>query len=242
MAKQSQLTRPPLREALVDLQIVEELPLQWAEGLAGRRLPGFEAPKPIRQGRFSLQMEADRPAKASAADELLGWRFDSADGARVAQLRRNGATHNVLRGYTSWGEIRAGAQEVWRRYCEWTNRIVVSRLAVRYINVIEIPLGADFDEYLEAGPRVPQPLPPKVSHFVCRLEIPFSPETKVIVTQALEPPRQNWLPVILDIDVQYECKLRGDSPDVWSRLDELRPIKNAVFFSSLTERALEPYR
>ena len=120
----------------------------------------------------------------------------------------------------------------------------VNRLAVRYINAIELPLaGADFDEYLTAGPRIPESLPQFLTSFLQRVVLPFAEVSgHAIITQALEAPTTRGLTAVLDIDVFAECLIDGADPEIWSKLGQLRIIKNRIFFASLTKKALESYR
>ena len=248
MAEYRQLAHPPLREALIDLHIMDELPASFVEGIAGKPLAGFEAAIPMWRGRFTFQIQVgiDQPAPlgtTGSADERYGLRYVTPDGSKVAQFRRDGATFSVLRDYANWEKARAEARTLWTQYCDWGSPKEVSRLAVRYINVLELPGGMDLDLYLAAGPRIPQELPQALNGFLHRVVIPFSADgTTAIVTQALEAPSGASVPIVLDIDVVYNCKLKAGSPAVWSELDRLREIKNRIFFSSLTEKAMEPYR
>jgi uncharacterized protein (TIGR04255 family) len=245
VAKHTQLLHPPLREALIDLQLREDLPVSFVESLKGKELSGYPSVKPIKRGQFSFQIDLQKPSQASVkSEEPFGWRYETNDGSRVVQLRRNGVTYSVLRSYTNWDELKASTKAVWQQYGKWAGTLRVERLAVRYINVFELPAGgADFDDYLTASPRVPPELPQAVSGFLQRVVIPFSTDgTTAIVTQALELPAERGVPVVLDIDVYRKCELVGDSLEVWSQLDKFRGIKNAIFFSSVTEKALEPYR
>ena len=121
--------------------------------------------------------------------------------------------------------------------------MLVERLATRYINVIEVPItGLLFDDYLTAPPRVPESLPQGIQHFLQRLVVPFTEEIAGIIIQTVDVPTQTHLPIILDIDVQMrKPNLFSDSPEIWTGFDTLREIKNNIFFSSVTERTLEPY-
>jgi len=47
--------------------------------------------------------------------------------------------------------------------------------------------------------------------------------------------------VILDIDVYRETEFSPDGVEMWEYLSQLRALKNAVFFESLTEKAVELY-
>jgi len=245
MNKYPQLAKPPLREALIDLQLVEPLPSSFVDTLKERTLKGYDNVQPIRKGQFSLRFGPQLPAQATVEkEELFGRRYESRDKTSVVQIRRDGVTYSVLRGYTQWNEIQSAAQAIWKQYCEWAGPVKVGRLAVRYINVIELPPGViDFDEYLTASPRVPPRLPQTVVNFLQRVVLRVSDAgTTAIVTQALEPPTQSHIPVVLDIDVFTPCSLEGQSSELWARLEKLRELKNMIFFSSVTDRALESYR
>jgi uncharacterized protein (TIGR04255 family) len=243
VAEYRHLSKPPLREALIDIRISEELPALSVDKLAGHRLDGFETPIEMRRGKISIQFSPDRSAPLSlpgSAQEGVGWRYSTADGSKVVQFRRDGATFSILKGYQDWAHARASARTYWEKYREWNSPSMVSRLAVRYINVLRLPMGADFDLFLTAAPRIPRELPQMVSGFFQRTVIPFSSDgTTAIVTQALEPPHDTSLPVVLDIDVWYNLSVEVAAPEIWIQLDRLRDIKNQIFFSSITEQALE---
>lgn len=232
------LTHPPLREALIDIRLREELPASV--------LPKFETPKgfPMKQGikhgQFQFQAEVDKPFTAKViTEEALGIRYGREDGSEVVQLRRNGLTYSILRNYQGWEVLREAARDMWRVFLLASGPVNISRLAARYINAIEIPLGADYDEYLTTAPRVPKSVPPIVTSFMQRVLVPFEKEiATAIITQALETPS----PAVLDIDVFTEVSLEGTSEEIWSRLDNLRNIADRIFFSSLTGKVIESYK
>ncbi len=232
------LTHPPLREALIDIRLHEELP---ASVLSRFEAPkGFPLKKGIKHGQFQLQAEPDKPFAAKVlTEEALGIRYEREDGSEVVQLRRNGLTYNSLKNYPGWEVLRDVARGEWQGFLAASGPVNVSRLAVRYINAINIPLGADYDEYLTTGPRVPKSVPPVVAGFLQRVLVPFEQDgATAIITQTLEMPAL----AVLDVDVFTECSLEGTSVEIWSRLEKLRNIANRVFFSSLTEKVIESYR
>ncbi len=231
------LTHPPLREALIDIRLREELP---ASVLSKFEAPkGFPMKKGIKHGQFQLQAEPDKPFAAKVlTEEALGIRYEREDGSEVVQLRRNGLTYSSLKNYPGWEVLREAARDAWQGFLAVSGPVNVSRLAVRYINAINIPLGADYDEYLTTGPRVPKLAPPVVTSFIQRILVPFEQDSATaIFTQTLEMPG----PAVLDIDVFTECSIEGTSADIWSRLEKLRGIANRIFFSSLTEKVIESF-
>jgi uncharacterized protein (TIGR04255 family) len=235
------LSRPPLREALVDLRLRDDLPVSFLAKLEAPR--GFPVNKEMKQGQFQLKLEKDRPFEAEVVkEEVFGRRYEKEDGSEVVQLRRNGLTHSILKNYTSGDVLMETARNSWQHFLAVSGPVNVSRLAVRYINSIEVPLGADFDEYLTAGPRIPNPLPQILNGFLQRVVVPFADDgANAIITQAMEGPTAGNIPVVLDIDVLCDCSLEGASAEIWSRLDKLRSIKNRVFFSSLSPKMINSY-
>jgi uncharacterized protein (TIGR04255 family) len=232
------LARPPLREALVDVRLRDELPVAVIPKF--RQPKGFPVVTTMKQGQFQFKVDANKPAEAHVFSEaLLGQRYDREDGSAVVQLRRNGITYSALKNYPGWEVLRDSAREIWQDFITVSGNIIISRLAVRYVNAIIIPTGADLDEYLTNGPRVPALLPQVVTSFMHRMLIPIEElKMNAIVTQTLEMPS----PVILDIDAFTERSFEASSDEIWTTLDELRGIADRTFFSSLTEKVIESYR
>lgn len=244
MTNVPQLSRPPLKEALLGLQLSEELPPSLVQSFKEKKLKGFESARPLKRGQFRFQIDVEKPAQAVVTgEEIDGWRFDSSDGAKVIQLRRSGMTFSILKGYTRWDEFKMSAQGAWLQYCEWAGTLSVGKLVLRYINVLQIPLGADFDNYLTAGPRVPPGAPQLLNGFFHRVEVPFADaNATAVISHVLEPRDSTSSPVVLDIEIQSPQIYDGASLELWTHFDRLREAADLIFFSSLTEKALEQYR
>jgi len=241
VATQRQLANPPLREALIDFQLADELPVKFAEDFEKQTISGLERKQQIRAGKFEIKIGPPHEA-LKKSEELLGWRYESPDGSRVVQLRRNGMTYSILRDYKGWPEIRDAARRVWEFYLGYLpGSVTVTRAAVRYINVLEFPPSVELNDYLTAAPQIPQGLPQTLENFLQRIVIPYQSNIHAIITQALEPAAQPGTRVILDIDVFAQLTVQGKSPALWNLVDSFRAIKNAIFFASITEAALERY-
>jgi len=141
MAEHRLLARPPLREAIIDLHIADELPTSFVERIAGQSLVGFEAAIPIWRGKYTFQVGMDQSAAPGPTGVTTSGmvRYVTADGSRVAQFRRDGATFSVLRDYANWEETKAKARMLWTQYYEWGSPKEVTRLAVRYITCWTCP-------------------------------------------------------------------------------------------------------
>ncbi len=157
-------------------------------------------------------------------------------------MRRDGIGYSIIREYTEWADIKAAAQGIWDVYRERAGERDVGRVAVRYINVLDLPPWTDLNTYLTAAPQVPEGLPQTLTYFLERIVVPFNEGISAIIIQTMEQVVQLATRVILDIDVNAQRSFGSGSADLWFFLDRLREVKNAVFFSSVTERTLEAYQ
>ena len=100
------------------------------------------------------------------------------------------------------------------------------------------------------SPSVLRSWPPFCEHliarrpdgFLLRMDVPLkSPGIHATISHVLTQVGEETVEVTVDNNV-YVPTYEGDISDVWEKLDELRVIKNELFFGALTDDALEPYR
>ena len=151
-------------------------------------------------------------------------------------------TSNKLKPYESWDAFSTEARKLWDIYFQITNPVRITRIALRYINRIEIPLPMnDFKEYVLTTPEIAPKLPQALNHFFMQLEIP-NPELPAIalITQTMEKPTENQrLPLILDIDVFSKIGFINNDEKIWKEFEKLRKFKNDLFHNSITEKTKE---
>ena len=70
---------------------------------------------------------------------IVGFQFRSADGLDIAQFRVDGFIYNRLKPYTSWDAIFPRATDLWEAYRRVAAPQMVTRLALRYLNRIDLP-------------------------------------------------------------------------------------------------------
>ncbi len=157
-------------------------------------------------------------------------------------------TYSRLKPYVDWEELRDAAQVMWDLFTSVAKPQRVNRLAVRYVNVMDLPLehGEEFSEYLHAAPIIPSGLPQAVSAFLQRVVmVDRDTGDKAIVMQALEEPaaltESPNITVFLDIDAFKARQLDAADPEIWNILDGLRNYKNKIFFEHITEKTVEMF-
>ncbi len=240
MVRKRHLAHAPIREALIDIAV--RVPVETSLDLLGSLQAAIASEFPRKQEIKTAEVEVDIAKETNKFVKTgIGWAFRTEDEKRVVQFRTNGFTFNWLKPYTNWKDLRSHAQRMWQLYADTVRPEVISRLAVRYINQLELPLPMnDFAEFITAQPVIPAALPQKVGSFFTRVAIhDDQTDCGAVITQVFEglvDPKV--FPLILDIDASKLVSLKRDDPGIWLVLDQLRDLKNDIFFESLTEEAV----
>ena len=247
MPNSRHLRNAPVTEAIIDFRVKARAGFRAEEFVdlkvsLSDRFPKVEE----RRGQQATIEIKEGQAQPPVVQDLglQAYFFKSSDGKTIAQFRADGFTFNRLRPYTSWEELFPKAMNLWSLYSSISKPKVVTRLAVRYINRIELPAGAEtFEAYLRAAPIVPPQLPQYISSFLTRVTI-HDPKTNIDahVAQALEgsaPGKQ--LAVIFDIDAYKQREFSTDDPAIEQVFGQLRAFKNLIFFNYLTDDTLRAF-
>lgn len=232
------LSRAPVVEGLIDLRVERSqfVTLDALKGCADGLAADFPAREELRQfmGQFSFSPEGG-PSFAAQAPAPIGLRLRSSDGRWVVQFRLDGFTISRLEPYTSWDELTKRAKDLWSKYASVAQPQKIERVAARYINRIPLPQGEPFDKIFNTTFNIAAALPQAVAGFLLRVVIPFESEgAMAIVTQALP---ENSHDCTFDLDAFAMLPAGFSEPEAWSKLEQLRHVKNRLFFESLTADA-----
>jgi uncharacterized protein (TIGR04255 family) len=241
MNQRPHLPNAPIAEAVLDIQV--QLPASVRLGHLEAMHRGIRDRYPNRRTRHrvevDIKLEGAVPITTPKED---GYLFQSRDGRRIAQARLDGFSFSQLKPYETWEVFRDEARDLWARYLDIGRPDQIKRIALRYINRMELPLPiTDFKEYVRTAPEIAPDVPQGVQNFFLRLEIPYPEGALAIVTETIQsagdPAAAKTLPLILDIDVIRVEDFAAPFTDIWEKLETLRRIKNDIFFSTITPRA-----
>ena len=249
MATPRRLSRPPIREALVDLRIdpdATEVSAATFDTLRQQMADMY--PSTEVRNAFRTDLLARVGAAPQTVSEDLGFEaflLKTADESRIAQFRKNGFTLNQVGGYTSADDLFDEALRLWGNYVELARPKRVVRIALRYINQLALPFrhGDEFTRFLNAPAALPGDA--HVSEFLIRAVTVVNEHDKLsaIVSQRLKTAVGNeGSPFVLDIDVFRAGEFAVEMGTLRAVFDQIRQIKNDFFFALLTDEALEPYR
>lgn len=246
MATVRHLRQAPITEAIVDFRVLPAADFQpesllRAPSLVGPDYPTMER-REAKQARLNIR---GGTAAASVQDlGLLGLWLKTQDQKTVAQFRPNGFTLNRLKPYTSWDQISSEAVRLWSIYVDLTNPQSVTRLALRYINRLNLPGPvADLDLYIVEAPRLPGTTPGTITTFNSHLTLEYPErQMKANVRRALEASVEAIGPSLLfDIDVYRPGPIDPRGGILQEALSGLRDYKNRIFFEGVTERLLRDF-
>lgn len=242
------LRNPPLKEALVDIRVTlpQGITLSNLAPLSEQVAKDYPERQERRSGGFQIEFKEGKIVDPQVIDEGPdGYLCYTSDKLQLVQFRLDGFTFNRLKPYTSWKQIRAEAFRLWELYRKAVGPTLISRIALRYINRIEIPLPlVDLRDYLAAPPSIPTNVSGNLSSFLTRVVV-RDPSTGIetIITQTGDTPgKPEQTALLLDIDVISLAVYDKDGELAWETLDRLREMKNKVFFESITTKTLELFK
>jgi hypothetical protein len=175
----------------------------------------------IREVEFEGKVEPGKQPLQSIHDK--GWkghRVKSPDAKQVAQFNRDGFVFSRLRPYQDWARFISEAIRLWQVYREIAKPDEVGRLGLRYINRFPLsPNERDIGSYLQ------------------------HPYAVRVVKTLQEPQGRDDLRcyAILDIDAFTQEAFEPADEALGARLEDLRWLKNKVFFGSITNKALAAF-
>lgn len=247
LSKYPTLKKAPITEAIIDIRV--KLPSSvTAEKIHSiYELVKEQYPEEQKQevSEFKFEPKADVKVKASEA-AIKAYRYITSDKKQILQTRLDGFALSRLHPYEDWDTLRDEAFRLWKMYVDIATPELIYRVAVRYINNLNIPMPKkDFNEYLTAAPTVPEALPQAISSFFNRIVLPNpSINSHAIITQALEQviDTNQPIPIILDIDAIHHKPDGLSEDEAWTTIENLRHFKNDIFFNSITPELKELYK
>ena len=244
MAEVRHLNNAPITEAIIDFRVKLPSEFKVEAFLELKKTIGDRFPEVQERKLFSSQLRIKKgePQPPSAEYHgIQGYFFRPEADKKVAQFRIDGFTFSRLKPYTYWKEMFDEARELWERYIKIVQPEAVTRLAVRYINHINIPLPIDdLSKYFTAAPKIPDNIQGVISGFLSKIVV-YDQEMDVAtnIVQALEKSTKpdRHITVVLDIDSFKTGNFNVSNGEMWDIFASLHNIKNQIFFNSITDEA-----
>lgn len=246
------LKTTPIVEAVLELLFGpnETVKMEQIEAFATAVRERFPLKKPIYEQVLAFKI--DPPAASQSVTDIkpVGLELRNTANNRVLLPRVDRFTISYLPPYISWPALLTDLKTYYEIYKAHVSHGPLVRLGMRYINRLEISFEnqrVDLDEYLKTGPKLPTEygLEDVVGAYSSNVLIPIPTEDQLCrarIHQELPEPKGVVQPMVLDIDVFYAITAPLTWDVIAQRFEIMRQGRNAIFFGTLTEKALAPYR
>lgn len=252
MSERPQYANAPIVEAVIDLKVVqpEDLSVGDLQELVQENLERYPtvAEAYLYQGEGYVE-QVGAPMRQEAEHWQSGFRCASGDGRRVLYANLDGLTFSMLAPYEGWTRFSGEARRLWEAYRSITKATSVTRISVRYINRIDIPLRegegrTSLEDYIRVYPELPSDFPPDggpMSMYFLQVQVAQPDIDSMLVINSTPQPTadEQAVSITLDLDLfsqQLEEPWEAENDKgIWGFLESLHERKNEVFEASITD-------
>lgn len=234
------LSNAPIVEAVVDIRIIPSV--KWdqtnLQSELKQHLPNYPKIETLREARYKLS--PGKPDNLAVEDfGCVGFKLHSDGNLQIAQFNKAAFVFSRLKPYVDWGQFSQEALRLWAIYYALQKPTEVMRIGLRFINRIAIKQEtielADYYKYPpESLKTLNWPLAGYLHHDV--MQVPETPYSVNLIKTVQNLPGE--IDLILDIDVFMQNRFGYNELRIIECLEEMRWVKNKIFFSSLTEKII----
>jgi len=200
------------------------------------------------QARQDIQMGMEAANGSPEFFQRIQWngfRLEDEQNHHVVQFMPSGVVFSRLKPYEKWEVFVTEALDIWHLFIELAAPQMINYLGVRYINRIPMQAGEQPSTYLKMEPYKLSGLHIAPENFFYKetYKVPGYPY-QVQWVRTVQPQQEgssDGEALIFDIDIFTTPLLQLDEGTFTQRLQEMRWLKNKIFFSSITETALEQF-
>lgn len=248
MSSPQPYSRPPITEAVIEIRLGS--PIETAElGRVSADLADhYPLDQPVKNLGVAVGMPATPEGKPTAQfNEENGRRRTSLDLTEIVVLWPTKFSVSQLAPYPGWGTFCGRFTRDW---AIWKKRIGyrrVTRIGVRYINRLDIPMSGsgviEESEYLNVYPYLPKDLGTMMAYGV-QAVLPLTDiRSKLTLNSSAVPsPLLDHAAFIFDQDVSREVELPQRDEEIFNLLHQIRDTKNRVFEACVTDHARELFK
>lgn len=237
--------RAPVTEALMDIRVqprddlnVDEL-RELSKGTDGEDFAAVND-----QYRIDAAISPGSPPTQTTTPIKIGFQFRNASADKIIQAQLDGWSFSKLAPYDCWEKFQTQGRELWNIYRDIARPKQIMRVAVRYINRLDLPLPFDdFKKYLRTVPEISPELPQGLSNFFLQAQIPqFDLEATLVINMTIvTPPIDTVASIILDLDLFRTANPPQTEEQIWEYFEKLRSGKNRAFEACITDAMRERF-
>lgn len=238
MAHIRRLSKPPIREAIIEFQIAplvdivpEEIFEKWSIA------PTYSDTKVQHSFTALFDITQDLiPEVKTDKKTIGGCMLHDTERDIAVQIMQNRLTINKTAPYTNFDELRNEARHFWAQYRTSLRVEQVQRIGLRFIN--EVVPAKPLQHYILSELLPQGTLPNEAANSYYRYELRRSETLGALVQIVVENDTITSLPtrLILDIDTFSTRAYQASDDAIWEEIvKKLHSLKNELFFAMITE-------
>ena len=239
---------PPITEAVIELRFADLVDADEIAKVSAALKSIYPVQQPITDIRVHLNLPLpQQPVTTAQPIETHGNRLSTEDQTQIVLVWPAAFVFSQLAPYPGWEvffERFSRDWSVWKRTLGYRK---ISRIGVRYINRIDIPVATaaiiQQEDYLNIYPHLPPAFDPITAYnVVAQLPVPDIGCVLTLNSSAAPSPLLGHAAFIVDQDIAKE----GDPPQndeaIYALLNQIRVKKNDIFEACITPRARELFK
>nr|WP_314094220.1 TIGR04255 family protein [uncultured Shinella sp.] len=184
------------------------------------------------------------PSGASVKTKKTGFRVRTHDQLQVLTLTEQNFAVAQLAPYPGWDKFLPRIQRDWGVFRSEFGPRRINRIGLRTINRIDTGAPrAEVSDYLHInlGQPVLEGLEAEAFTAQITFRLPDGVHQATTTAGLVNSPVPDTIAFILDIDVFTTVDIPMRDDNLWSRLEDVRKVKNAIFEASITDRSRETF-
>lgn len=177
---------------------------------------------------------------AQISSSISGYSFFNKETQRIVSINKNSFTYSSEAKYEGWEGFKNEGLKYFSLFSDILSSIELTRLSVRFINKINLPLDENLLNYFKITISAQEGAVKYPSDFFSLKFRSSIPGTKISTNLGLSLEERNHesLGYVFDIDVLDHEIRKYDLDKISESFDNLREVKNDIFFSCITEKTV----
>lgn len=235
---------PPITEAVIQVSVSHEMAIKDMEKIGNLLLKFYPHKVIITDLDIHITPQPTGGESVAVNSQPKGLRLHSDDQVDRAIISQNSLTVARLAPYQGWDALHEQFVTAWKSWKKVAKTKPISRIGVRYVNRIDIPLEnekkIELEDYLTFYPKVPELGNSPMAEYLIQVTQPINNLwSATIASTVLPSPLINYISLLLDIDVFRTKSIPLKDEELWTMIAEARSIKNTVFESCITQMTRE---
>lgn len=180
------------------------------------------------------------PINAISDAKVASYLYFSKDQKEKLEISTDGITYTSEATYVGWDNFKATVLKYIEIFKPILKKVAIKRTSIRFINQFEIKEFNDPAEYFNtviSSTDGEKHLPYPLLKYGFRMTVDVNEGVYSIINQNVDKKTDNYT-YIFDIDVLNINNLLYTSESIGKILEDLRNVKNTIFFNNITDKTI----